>query len=114
MSEQKPAEYLYLTTTGRKSGKPHQIEIWFVEHDGKFYMIHEGGLQGDWVKNILALPRVVFSIGSRDAAQVDGRGRLVDAESEPALAAEIRRLMDARYAWSDGQIVEIEPTEMRS
>ncbi len=25
--------YLYLTTTGRRSGNPHEIEIWFVAHD---------------------------------------------------------------------------------
>lgn len=24
------AQYLYLTTTGRKTGQPRQIEIWFV------------------------------------------------------------------------------------
>jgi hypothetical protein len=23
--------YLYLTTTGWKSGRPHEIEIWFTE-----------------------------------------------------------------------------------
>jgi len=27
-------EYCYLTTTGRRSGRAHRIEIWFVAHDG--------------------------------------------------------------------------------
>jgi len=27
--------FLYLTTRGRRSGRPHQIEIWFAAHDGR-------------------------------------------------------------------------------
>jgi hypothetical protein len=28
--------YLYLTTTGRVTGQPREIEIWFTEHGGHF------------------------------------------------------------------------------
>ena len=33
-----PERFLYLTTIGRVSGQPRTIEIWFVEHDGAFYV----------------------------------------------------------------------------
>ena len=29
----KDKQFLYLTTTGHKSGAPHEIEIWFVPHE---------------------------------------------------------------------------------
>ena len=34
-------QYLYLTTTGRVTGKPREIEIWFVESAGKYYVLAE-------------------------------------------------------------------------
>ena len=35
------AKYLYLTTTGRHSGLPRQIEIWFTRHEGRYYLVAE-------------------------------------------------------------------------
>lgn len=106
-----PTEFFYLTTTGRKSGKPHQIEIWYVEHDGCFYIVAEGRERADWVQNILASPAVSFSIGSRAAAQTDGTARTIDPAQEPELAAAVSALMDAAYEWSDGLSVEIKPLD---
>jgi hypothetical protein len=37
-------------------------------------------------------------------------GRVVLPESEPDLAAVVRKLMDAKYQWSDGLIVELKPS----
>lgn len=112
MSEDgEPTEYFYLTTAGRKSGNPHQIEIWFIEHDGCYYIVSEGRERADWVQNILLNPAVTFSIGSRDAPQSDGTARVVDPAEEPELAATVSALMHAAYEWSDGLIVEIKPSE---
>ena len=36
-----PDQFLYLTTTGRVSGLPREIEIWFVEANGKYYILAE-------------------------------------------------------------------------
>ena len=113
MSETPEPQYLYLTTIGRKSGKPHQIEIWFVKNAECYYMVTEDPAQSDWVKNIHHNPAVMFSIGSREAEAIEGRGRLVDAAAEPELAAVVSELMDAKYQWSDGQIVELKPTQLR-
>jgi len=34
-------QYLYLTTIGRKTGLPREVEIWFISLDGRFYLIAE-------------------------------------------------------------------------
>lgn len=105
--------FLYLTTTGRKTGLPRQIEIWFVAHAGRYYMVSERRERSNWVQNILHDPVVTFSIGTR-AAQgsvvppTRALGRIVAPDREPALAARVAALMDAKYDWSDGLIVELE------
>ena len=35
-------EYCYLTTKGRKTGNPHEIEIWFVLHENVIYLMSGG------------------------------------------------------------------------
>ena len=52
--------FLYLTTTGRKTGKPHKIEIWFVEHEGCYYLCAEKRNNADWVQNIRQNTAVQF------------------------------------------------------
>ncbi|PJF36287.1 MAG: hypothetical protein CUN49_06195 [Candidatus Thermofonsia Clade 1 bacterium] len=106
--------FLYLTTIGHKSGLPHQIEIWFVQHGGRYYMVAERREQAHWVQNILRRPQVQFSLGRRNAPTAVlplawAQARLVPAD-EP-VAAEVHALMDAKYAWSDGLIVELQPIE---
>ncbi len=34
-------QFLYLTTKGWKTGKVHEIEIWFVEQNEKYYVLSE-------------------------------------------------------------------------
>lgn len=107
-------QYLYLTTIGRRTGKPHQIEIWFVAHEGCVYLVTEQPERSDWVRNIRHNPTVTFSIGTRNDDPIAGTGRLVDHAAEPELAAAVSALMDAKYHWSDGQIVELKPNSSRS
>ncbi|MEP7290923.1 MAG: nitroreductase family deazaflavin-dependent oxidoreductase [Chloroflexota bacterium] len=107
-------QFLYLTTIGRKSGKPRQIEIWFVERDGSYYLISETPERSDWVRNVRHNPAVIFSVGTRDDEPVDGMGRLIDRAAEPELAAAVAALMNAKYNWSDGQIVELKPNNLGS
>jgi len=107
--EMPEAQYLYLTTIGRKTGNPHEIEIWFVEYEGNYYLVSEYPDRSDWVKNILHNPAVTFRVGSRSAEAIHGIGRAVDRAAEPELATAVSQLMDAKYDWSDGQIVELKP-----
>src|SRR5258706_12810597 len=50
-----------ITTTGRTSGKPRRIEIWYVLIDGQVYITGTPGPR-DWYANLLAQPRFVFHI----------------------------------------------------
>ncbi len=104
--------FLYLTTTGRTSGLPRSIEIWFVEHAGRYYIVSERREQSGWVKNLRKEPRVRFSVGTREApeaavASTEGRGRVVADEDDLDLVRAVRALMDTKYKWSDGLVVEL-------
>ena len=93
--------YLYLTTTGRRTGRPHRIEIWFAAHDGRLYMLSGGRERADWVRNILANPRVTVELG--DETHV-GVARVLEAgTSEDRLA---RELLVAKYGRTEGSLDE--------
>ena len=102
--DQSEPAFLYLTTTGRNSGQPREIEIWFAGHGERYYLIAEHREQANWVRNILHDPRVLFRV--RDDVSA-GTGRVVDAERETELWAKVRALFDKKYGWSDGLIVEL-------
>jgi deazaflavin-dependent oxidoreductase (nitroreductase family) len=100
------AKYLYLTTTGRRSGLPRRIEIWFTRHRSRYYLVAEHGPKARWVQNILADPAVRVRVGRRTFR---GRARVADARAEPDLVATVRRLSEAKYGWGTGLVVEIVP-----
>lgn len=115
MSEE---SYLYVITTGWKSGSPHEIEIWYVSHDNRFYMVAEMMEKTHWVQNIRHHPAVRVFVGTRTAraALIDAdwqlaTGRILDPDAEPELATHIRALMNQKYGWSTGIIAEIKPNE---
>lgn len=97
-------KYLYLTTTGRRSGRPRQIEIWFTRHDGRYYLVAEHGRRAQWVQNLLADPTVRVRVGTRSFR---AHARVVNHRVEPALVREVRRRSEAKYGWGDGLVVEI-------
>jgi deazaflavin-dependent oxidoreductase (nitroreductase family) len=98
--------YLYLTTTGRRSGLPREIEIWFTEHGGSYFLVAEHRERSQWIRNILADPRVRWRV---DDAAFSGCARVVDAAAEPALSATIQDLSTRKYGWGDGLVVELRP-----
>ena len=106
MTEDADAQHLYLTTTGRRTGLPREIEIWFTEREGRFYIIAEHGERANWVRNIRANPHVRMRVGE---LQVSATARLVDADVEPELTSAVKALSDAKYGWSDGLLAEISP-----
>lgn len=99
-------KYLYLTTTGRRSGRPRQIEIWFTRHEGRYYLVAEHGSKARWVQNLLADPVVRVRVGAR---RFRGLARVVDQGAERSLVAVIRARSEAKYGWGDGLVVEIAP-----
>lgn len=63
-----------LTTTGRVTGEPHRIEIWFAQRSATIYLLSGGGERSDWVRNLVFRPLVMVSAGGVDYA---GTGRIV-------------------------------------
>jgi deazaflavin-dependent oxidoreductase (nitroreductase family) len=108
MRERAEEQYLYLTTTGRRTNLPRTIEIWFTERDGRFYLIAEHGERANWVRNLRAHPPVQVRVGE---LHFSGTARIVDDEGEPELARAVKALSDAKYGWSNGLVVEISPRE---
>jgi deazaflavin-dependent oxidoreductase (nitroreductase family) len=79
-------EYCYLTTTGRMSGHPHEIEIWFGLRDHTLYLLSGGREASDWVKNLLKNPAVTVRIAQQVFA---GTARLVRDDEEESAARQI-------------------------
>ena len=94
-------QYLYLTTTGHKSGRPHEIEIWYVRHGQAYYIVSEKREAAHWVQNIRANPAVSFRIGETTCA---GRASISD---DAALLQAVKAKMDVKYGWSDGLVVQL-------
>lgn len=85
-------QYCYLTTTGRVTGQPHRIEIWFaIDHD-TLYMLSGGGDRSDWVKNLRRHPTVAVEIGT---GNFQGRARVV---TDPTEGERARALVHDKYA----------------
>jgi deazaflavin-dependent oxidoreductase (nitroreductase family) len=90
--------FCYVTTTGRRTGRPHTIEIWFGLAGRTVYALSGGGDRSDWVRNLDADPRVSVRLGEVTLA---GRGRVVDDPTDEQLA---RRLLASKYqGWSEGK-----------
>jgi deazaflavin-dependent oxidoreductase (nitroreductase family) len=99
------ADFGYLTTTGRVTGKEHTVEIWFAHHDGTVYLLAGDGRNSDWCRNVDADPRVTFVV---DGRAVGHAARRVTDPDEDALA---RRIVFDKYqpgyggdlvGWRDG------------
>ena len=93
-------DFCYLTTSGRRTGKPHTIEIWFVVEGASVYMLAEGGERADWVRNIRQNSAVLLRLGEQTRPAI---GRIVDDRVE---ADPIRQLLVAKYQeWRPDQPV---------
>ena len=91
-------EYCYLTTTGRVSGRPHEIEIWFGAKGSRIYLLSGGGDGSDWVKNLLKDPAVKVRIAKH---HFNGVARLVEDEQEEMSA---RYMLAEKYQeWENGR-----------
>jgi deazaflavin-dependent oxidoreductase (nitroreductase family) len=90
-------DFCHLATRGRVTGKSHEIEIWFVVHDGVAYLMSGGGRRSDWVRNLMADESVSLRI--RDLTR-PARAYIPTDVDEDA----IRRKMAAKYqGWEAGK-----------
>ena len=101
-------QFLYLTTTGRKTGRPREIEIWFVHHAGRFYILAEHFHRARWVQNVVADPQVHVRIADREFT---ARARVLDEQQDASLYKRVQQLEREKYGWGDGLPVELTPEE---
>jgi deazaflavin-dependent oxidoreductase (nitroreductase family) len=97
-------QYLYLTTTGRITGQPREIEIWFVSSEGKLYILAEHFHKAQWVKNIERNPRVRVRVGERE---FEATARALDRERDAVRWEAAQQLAREKYGWGEGLPVEI-------
>ncbi len=97
LQELEREQYCYLQTRGRKSGRPHEIEIWFAADGHTLYMLAGGRDRADWVRNLKEFPQVRVRVGR---VTYDGTAQTIEGSEEDPVA---RRMLAAKYqGWRDG------------
>ena len=91
-------DFCYLTTTGRVTGGPHTIEIWFALDGHTLYMLSGGRDGSDWVKNLQRAPEVTVRIADE---RFEGHARVVEEGEEDELA---RSLLIEKYESTPGSL----------
>ena len=86
-------ENCYVTTVGRRSGNPHEVEIWFGVVGDTLYLISGNGPGADWFRNALVTPQVTVRVADQVRR---GRARAVVDAGERRRVGE---LMGAKYPW---------------
>jgi hypothetical protein len=104
-----------ITTTGRTTGRPQRIEIWFHNLDGRLYITGTPGSRG-WFANLRAHPEFTFHL--KEGVRADLRARatpvLEPARRRTILSGILRRLGHAEdlETWArDSPLVEVEILE---
>lgn len=70
-----------ITTTGRRSGRPQRIEMWFHNVDGRVFIT---GLPGtrDWYANMVAHPEFTFHLKESVTADLPALARPITEPDE--------------------------------
>lgn len=93
------AQYCYLRTTGRVSGRPHEVEMWFAPEGWTLYLLAGGRDRADWVRNIRHDPTVHVRL---DEVTYLGTGRIVEGTDDERRARE--GLAAKHYGWRSGPL----------
>ncbi len=75
-----------ITTVGRRSGLPRQVEIYFHHFDGEYYLTGRPGRTRDWESNIAANPEFTLHLKRGVGADVAVIG---EREPDPKKRAEV-------------------------
>ena len=103
-------QFIYVTTTGRVTGKLREIEIWFVESGDKLYILAEHFFKTQWVQNIVRNPRIRVRVGDHEC---DATARVLDPDIDSAAWHKAQELAREKYGWGEGLPVEISLDEPR-
>ena len=93
---------LLLTTTGRKTGLRRVTALQYEEVDGTYLLGSSRGLRADWVRNLIANPRVEIHVRSR---RFVGLAKVV---SDPERIADFLSLRLERHPRIVGRILQME------
>jgi len=85
-----------ITTTGRKTGDPHRIEIVFHNIDGHIYISGMPGFKRSYMANLAADPHFTFHLKGPVNADLTATARIISDESE-------RRIVLTRVARNWGR-----------
>jgi deazaflavin-dependent oxidoreductase (nitroreductase family) len=80
-----------ITVTGRKTGRPITLPVWFVRDGDRVYLVPLKGADTDWYKNVLKEPTIRLAAGD---AQITARATPV---TDPARVGEIVDMFRAKY-----------------
>jgi deazaflavin-dependent oxidoreductase (nitroreductase family) len=70
-----------ITTTGRKSGEPKRIEIWYFLVGDQVYITGTPGRR-DWYANILVHPEIIFHVKQGAHADLPARAAPITDRAE--------------------------------
>jgi deazaflavin-dependent oxidoreductase (nitroreductase family) len=71
-----------ITTTGRKSGTPHRIEIVFHNIGGRLYVSGMPGFKRSYIANLATNPRFTFHLKGAVTADLAATARIITDEAE--------------------------------
>jgi deazaflavin-dependent oxidoreductase (nitroreductase family) len=101
-------QFIYVTTTGRKTGLGREIEIWFVERQGRLYILAEHFYKANWVRNIQNNSRVQVRVGDKTYSAT---ARVLDEDRDAEVWQAAQHLCREKYGWGEGLPVELTPDE---
>jgi deazaflavin-dependent oxidoreductase (nitroreductase family) len=82
---------IQITVTGRKTGRPITLPVWFVREGDRLYLVPVTGSDTSWYKNVLKEPAIRVAAGD---AQITARAASV---TDPARVGEIVEKFRAKY-----------------
>ncbi len=71
-----------ITTTGRKTGQPHRIEIVFHNVGGRLYVSGMPGFKRGYLANLAAEPHFTFHLKGPVKADLAATARIISDEAE--------------------------------
>jgi deazaflavin-dependent oxidoreductase (nitroreductase family) len=92
------SDLYYVTTTGRRTGRPHEVEIWCVAVGDALYLMAGSGERSDTIRNARAQPQVTVRVGG------DTRRAVATVVTDPAEDAAVRAAMVAKYETTPGDL----------
>ena len=101
-----------ITTTGRTSGRPRRIEMWFHNLDGRLYLTGTPGTR-DWYANLQQHPAFTFHLKGRVRADLPARATTIVAPARrrailTALLDRLGRAADLDAWVRESPLVEVE------